>query len=342
MIEALPFAYGGPPLQGRLRAQPTDFAVDEILGFEPSGEGEHAYVQIEKIDANTEWVAHRLAEFAGTGPMAVSYAGQKDRHAITRQTYSIHLPGRVDPDWSTLDVPGVSVISSTRHARKLKRGAHRGNRFRIVLRDVVGDRELAEQRLQNIAGGGVPNYFGEQRFGRDGDNLELARQLFSGRRMPRHQRGFALSAARSFLFNTILGERVRDGTWNTALDGDVWMLAGTHAIFGPTPWEDMLAQRLANLDIHPTGALWGRGPLRSADAVAALESSIVDGHSDLADGLASAGLDQERRSLRLLVDQFSHQWENNALTVEFCLESGAFATTVLRELCDWREHPVAT
>lgn len=338
MIDALPFAYGGPPLRGRLRTQSADFAVDEILGFEPSGEGEHAYVQIEKIDANTEWVARRLAEFAGVAPMAVSYAGLKDRHAITRQTYSIHLPGRADPDWGTLDIPGVRVVSTMRHARKLKRGAHRGNRFRIVLRDVVGDRELAEQRLRNIASGGVPNYFGEQRFGRDGDNLELARQLFAGKRLPRHQRGFALSAARSFLFNAILGERVRDGTWNTALDGDVWMLAGTHAIFGPAPWNDTLAKRLADLDIHPSGALWGRGPLRSTDAVATLESSIADVHSDLAEGLAAAGLDQERRSLRLLTSDFSRTWESDgSLKVGFTLESGAFATTVLREFCDWHE-----
>jgi tRNA pseudouridine13 synthase len=334
--DTLPYAYGGPPLTGRLRAEPADFEVEELLGFEPSGHGEHAFVWIEKTGANTEWVARQLADAAGVAPMAVGFAGLKDRHAVTRQVFTVQMPGRADPDWSALAIPGVTVLSATRHDRKLKRGAHRGNRFRIRLRDVRGDRAAADERIERIRAGGVPNYFGEQRFGRDGRNLALAQALFAGRRMPRHQRGFALSAARSELFNAVLGDRVGRGDWNRALDGEVWMLAGSHAIFGPERFDEGLARRLAELDIHPTGPLWGAGELRSTADVRARETAAVEPFAAIAQGLERAGLNQERRSLRLPIDDWSHEWPSESeLTLGFRLAAGSFATTVLRELCDW-------
>lgn len=336
MSDALPYAYGGPIVEGTLRAQPADFRVEEILGFEPSGAGEHAFLLIEKEGANTEWVARQLAVAAGVAPMVVGFAGLKDRHAITRQTFTVQLPGRADPDWEALAIPGVRVLAATRHNRKLKRGAHRGNRFSIRLRDVRGDRDAVAQRLAVLRERGVPNYFGEQRFGRDGQNVALAHALFGGRRMPRPQRSIALSAARSELFNHVLGARVAAATWDRALDGDVWMLGGSHAIFGPEAWNDDLAQRLALLDIHPTGPMWGRGELRSTGAAQALERAMVDAQPALARGLEQAGLEQERRALRLTVGDLAHAWEaEDVLVAEFSLGSGAFATTVLRELCGW-------
>ena len=259
MTAALPYAHGVPPLTATLRREPGDFQVEELLGFEASGEGEHAFLLIEKSGANTEWVARRLADIAGVAPAAVGYAGLKDRHAVTRQAFTVQLPGRADPDWGSADIPGVRVLAASRHQRKLKRGAHRGNRFRIRLRDVHGEHAAVEAKLAAIHAQGVPNYFGEQRFGRDGGNLALAEALFAGKRMPRVQRGFALSAARSELFNAVLATRVADASWDRALDGEVFMLDGSHAIFGPEPSDDGLAQRLAALDIHPTGPLWGGG-----------------------------------------------------------------------------------
>lgn len=336
MTTALPHAYGGPVISGRLRAQPADFRVEEILGFEPSGEGEHAFLLVEKTGANTEWVARQLAAAAGVLPMAVGYAGLKDRHAVTRQTFTVQLPGRVDPEWSAASIPGVSVLASTRHNRKLKRGAHRGNRFRILLREVRGDRAVAESRLATIRAGGVPNYFGEQRFGRGGQNVALAHALFAGQRMPRPQRSIALSAARSEMFNGVVAVRVANANWNRALEGEVWMLDGTHAIFGPEAWNEDLGRRLAALDIHPTGPLWGRGELRSAGAVRALELAAIEAYPTLTSGLERAGLEQERRALRLAVGDFGSEWEgDDCLVLEFHLGAGAFATTVLRELCDW-------
>jgi tRNA pseudouridine13 synthase len=334
-VALLAHAHGGPPICGRLRSVPEDFVVDEILGFEPSGTGEHAFLRVEKTGANTEWVAKRLAAKAGVAPVAIGYAGLKDRHAVTRQTFSIHLARRADPDWSALAIPGVRVLSAARHERKLKRGIHRGNRFRIRVRDVEGSRDAVAERIDAIRAHGVPNYFGEQRFGRDDGNIARARELFAGRRMPRGEAGFALSAARSLLFNVVLAERVGAGSWNRALDGEVWMLAGTHSIFGPEPWSDELARRLAAFDIDPTGPLWGAGELRTSGEVRDIEERAVAPLGDLADGLAKAGLVQQRRALRLPVPDLKHEWEHDgSLVLEFGLPAGSFATVVLRELGD--------
>jgi len=332
-----PHAHGGPVARGRLRAEPADFRVEELLGFEPDGHGEHAFLWVEKTGANTDWVARRLAQVAGVAPMAVGYAGLKDRHAVTRQVFTVQLAGRADPDWNALGIEGVKVLSVARHSRKLRRGAHRGNRFVIRLRDVEGDAGAIAARLETIAARGVPNYFGEQRFGRDGGNVALAETLFAGRRLAREQRGIALSAARSTVFNAVLARRVADASWDRPLEGEVWMLDGTHAIFGPEPWTDALAQRLAALDIHPSGPMWGLGELRSAGVVAALERAVARDHAGLAAGLEQAGLSQERRALRLRVRDLRHAWiEAGMLELAFALDSGAFATGMLRELVDWR------
>ena len=334
VVSALPYAHGGPPVVGVLRAEPGDFRVDEELGFSPSGTGEHAFLLIEKTGANTEWVARRLAEKAGVAPMAVGYAGLKDRHAVTRQSFSVHLPGRADPDWSALAIPDVRVLAASRHDRKLKRGVHRGNHFRIRVRAVLGEQEKVEQRLDVIRERGVPNYFGEQRFGNEAGNIDRARQLFAGQRMPRQQVGFAISAARSLLFNAVLAARVEDGSWDCGLDGEVWMLAGTHSIFGPEPWTVDLARRLAAFDIDPTGPMVGEGELRSTGRVREIEQQAIDAYRDLAEGLAGAGLAQQRRALRLPVLGLLHEWEvDGSLVVEFHLPAGSFATVVLRELC---------
>lgn len=331
----LPFAYGGPPLRGVMRATPEDFFVDEDLGFEPDGAGEHAFVRVEKRGANTEWVARQLARHAGVGPNAVSYAGMKDRHAVTRQTFSIHLPGRPDPDWSALQHAEYRVLDCRRHSRKLKRGAHKANAFRIVLRDIEGDRAAAAERLARIATGGVPNYFGQQRFGRSGGNLERARAMFLGRRMQRHEQGLLLSAARSHLFNRLLAERVRAGNWNQALDGEVWMLAGSHSIFGPEPHTAALAARMNAGDIDPTGPLWGAGDLRSADAVAAIEQDVAGRDADLVRGLVASGLRQERRALVMRPHGLVAAWPSESvLELTFSLNKGLYATVLIREICD--------
>lgn len=342
--QALPRAHGDVVLSADIRACADDFYVEELPAFEPSGEGEHLLLTIEKRGMNTAFVARRLAEWAGIDERGIGYAGLKDRHALTRQRFSVHLPHRQAPSLEALAVEGESealrVLDHAWHARKLPRGALAGNRFVLVLRAVRGEREAIDARLAAIAARGVPNYFGEQRFGRGGDNLHAALSMFAGRRVGREQRTHLLSAARSALFNRVLGARVAAGCWDSALDGEVWMLDGSRSVFGPEPFSDPLAQRLAAFDIHPSGPLWGQGPLRSTGEVARVELAAMStppGEA-LRAGLERAGLKQERRALRLRPGALEWSWPgSDALRLCFDLPPGTYATTVLVELGDVRD-----
>jgi tRNA pseudouridine13 synthase len=332
----LPYAHGGPPLRGRLRAAPEDFFVDEDLGFELEGTGEHIFVRIEKRGANTDWIARELAKFAGVRPDAISYSGMKDRHAVTRQTFSLHMPGKADPDWSVLRSDEFRVLSAARHSRKLKRGTHKRNLFKIILRDVTGDAVGAGDIVRAIGSNGVPNYFGDQRFGRDAANVDRALAMFAGRRVQRHERSMLLSAARSQMFNSVLAGRVRDGSWNRALDGDVWMLAGSHSIFGPESITDELSARCASGDIDPTGPLWGAGELRSRALTETIERHVAAEHPILARGLEGEGLKQERRSLVLRPESFEAAWlTERDFELSFSLKAGSYATVIIREICKY-------
>ncbi len=322
------------PLLGRLREQPEDFFVEELLGFAPTGSGEHAFLVVEKRGANTEWVARQLARMAGVPPLAVGYAGLKDRHALTVQHYTVHLGNRPDPGWLAIEHPEYRVLSATRHERKLQRGAHAGNRFRIRVRGCVGDRDAANARLAQLAGQGLPNWFGSQRFGNTGGNLDLVHALAGGARLPRFQHGIALSAARAALFNAVLAARVADGTWNQARAGDVFQIDRSGSVFGPDGVGEDISARVATGAVHPTGPLWGQGALRSAGEVAALESSLAALAPGCTGVLVRAGLRQERRALRVLPQALVHAWEDDVLTVGFELGRGAYATAVIGEVVD--------
>jgi tRNA pseudouridine13 synthase len=329
----LAFAHGGPPLRARLREAPEDFAVVEELGYAADGDGEHVLLTVEKRGLTTDEAAQRLAKFAGVRASAIGVAGMKDRHAVTTQAFSVQLAGTAEPDWREINSDALRVLSNARHRRKLKRGALRGNRFELVLRDIAGDRERAEAVLHAIAARGVPNYFGEQRFGHGGDNVAQALAMFRGRRVERKLGAILLSAARSHLFNAVLDRRVREETWDCALDGEVFCLAGSRSWFGPEPFDDALAARLASGDIHPSGALWGRGELPTADSAAALERGVADENAELAAGLAAAGLEQDRRALRLVPHDLAWTWRDDAsLRLAFGLPAGAYATAVTHEL----------
>ncbi|HOW75991.1 MAG TPA: tRNA pseudouridine(13) synthase TruD [Candidatus Competibacteraceae bacterium] len=334
---ALPYAHGHPPIQGRLRVAPEDFQVREELGFALDGVGEHVWLWVRKRGANTEWVARRLAERAGVPSGAVSYAGMKDRHAVTEQWFSVHLPGKADPDWNADPHPDFTVLNAIRHSRKLRRGALSGNAFCITVRDLQGDPAELTARLECIIAMGVPHYFGEQRFGREAGNLERAEALLSGREKvrDRHQRGLYLSAARSALFNAVLARRVVEDSWHSALPGEALMLAGSHSFFTAEVVDEMIRQRVAAFDVHPSGPLWGAGELRSSGAVRELEEAVAEQFPIFRDGLAAAGLEQERRALRLVVETATLEYpEASTAVLNFRLPAGAYATTVLRELIE--------
>ncbi|MBI2379853.1 MAG: tRNA pseudouridine(13) synthase TruD [Gammaproteobacteria bacterium] len=340
---ALPdWAYGGgrPALRAKLRAAPGDFRVDEILPFELSGAGEHVWLHLEKTGMNTEFLAKALARFAGVKSFDVGYAGLKDRHAVTRQWFSVLMTGKAEPDWSALPKqfrPGeLSVLAVVRHGRKLKTGALKENRFVLRLTGLQGDAPAFEQRLARVAAEGVPNYFGPQRFGLGGGNLVGAQRLFAGER-PREQqlRGLYLSAARSFVFNQVLSTRVARGDWNRILPGEAVMLDGANSWFMAEAGDPALPERLARFDIHPSGPLWGEGESPARDEALAVEQASLAGFQSWCEGLAAFGLRQERRPLRLKPRDLEAGVDGDVLNLAFGLPSGCFATTVLRELVDY-------
>lgn len=336
-MTTLPYAHGTPPCSGLIKQYPEDFIVEEILGFEPTGEGEHIFLKIQKIGENTDYLARQLAKYAGLPRMAVNYAGLKDRNALTVQWFGVHLPGKREIDWSGIESDSVKILQVIRHNRKLKTGALKGNRFTLTLRNIQGDLAGLESRLSTVADIGVPNYFGPQRFGRDGENLNQALALFRGELKLRDRKleGIYLSAARSEIFNRVLAKRVNEGSWNQALVGEVFMFEGSHSIFQAELSAETLA-RIAAKAIHPSGPLWGLGELASTGVVKDLELAVAADFAEFCAGLERAKLEPARRPLRLMVTDLNHEFTSpDCLRLSFSLPAGAYATVVLRELVDF-------
>ncbi|WP_376696968.1 tRNA pseudouridine(13) synthase TruD [Wenzhouxiangella sp. EGI_FJ10305] len=331
------FAWGGPPATGRIRIEPEDFVVSEELGHEPDGEGEHLWLWVCKRERNTVDVAADLARAAGVNVRQVGFAGLKDRNAVTRQYFSIHLPGTESPDWTKWTIDGVTIESASRSSRKIKRGRLRGNRFELVVRELMGDLSALEERLAAARDHGVPNGFGEQRFG--GNNIARAHTLFRGemRRKPsKTKRGFYLSAARSLVFNHVLAERLRRGDWNRLIDGDLAMLDGSRSFFAAEADDSEQLRRCAELDIHPSGPLPGQGDSPAGGEAAEIENRMFESHRELVEGLAKFGMKQERRPLRMRVGELEWDFpDDRTLKLAFSLGTGSYATSVLRELVDY-------
>lgn len=337
-VAALAHARPAPDMWGRMRSAPEDFRVEERCDVALDDEGEHFWLWIEKNGLTTPQVVERLVASTGVSARDIGYSGLKDRHAVTRQWFSLAWPVRQPPpEWP--DAADLRVLEARRHGRKLRRGTHRANRFEIVVRDVQGlDRAALDVRIEQIRRDGVPNYFGPQRFGRSGRNIELSRALFSGRRLSRDRRGFALSAARSLLFNAVLDARLTTGGWPAPLPGDIFMLAGSRSVFAaadtPESWESLTA-RAQTGDIEPTGPLPGRyrpGALQPTEEAGALERGVLDAWPEFVDGLDRWGVEAERRTLRLPVTGLEAAIEDGDVRFRFTLAAGAFATSVLREL----------
>jgi len=332
----LAFAHGGPVMRGRLRGRPEDFVVEEQLGYSASGVGEHVLLRLRKRGRNTEEVARALARLAGVPPVAIGYAGLKDRHALTTQHFSVQLAGRTAPDWSELEDESLTILACERHHRKVRRGTLRGNRFSIRITETDGDQAAVDDRLRDIATRGTPNYFGAQRFGHQGQNLGRAAELFAGRgRRPNRQlRGLLLSAARAQLFNQVLQARVAAACWDAAMVGDILTPAGSRGQFMYDPDDPEIGPRLAGLRVHPTGPLCGQPghALQPLGDAGALERKVLADWSDWIRGLQGMGLDEDRRALRLVVADLDWHWDGAVLQVTFGLIAGAYATAVLREV----------
>lgn len=338
-VASLPGAFGPPPLRGALRLTPDDFVVEELLGFEPDGDGQHRLIHLQKRELNTAEVADALARVAGVARNTVGYGGRKDRRALTRQWFSVDLAGREEPPWAAqlaaLFGDRVQLLAVAPHRRKLRIGTLTGNRFQIRVRQVSGDREAAEARWARLLQEGVPNYFGPQRFGEQGNNVRQALAWFaSGRLARRSMRDLLLSSARSALYNQLLAERVREGTWDRSERGDVLQLDGRGSwfVFGDDEDPGDIVRRVAQGDLHPTGALWGGDAPPTAGRIGALEAGVAAAYPELAAGLVRFGLTQDRRALRVIPREGALDWTQDDLALSFTLPPGAYATCVIREL----------
>jgi tRNA pseudouridine13 synthase len=336
-----PAAWGEPLARGVLRASPEDFEVRERLGFEASGEGPHALLCVRKRGANTEWVARELARAAGCKPFDVGFAGLKDRHAVTTQYFTVPRGRKGAAEFIGVNGEGYEVLSSVEHLRKLPRGALEGNDFAITVRDFRCAAGVLKERLRRLGEGGAPNYFGQQRFGREAGNLEAVMRAAGeagpspgesrgGRRDD--QRSFLLSAARSLVFNAIVAERVERATWNTLLPGDVANLDGRGSVFPVEAVDDTLAIRCAALELHPTAPLPGEGePLSSGD-VREHEAAVAGRYPEALTVIRAARMNSERRATRIRLRGLEYDYDGSMLRIRFGLGAGSFATTVLREI----------
>lgn len=336
MTEA--YLHGVPSCRGQFKASAEDFQVTEQLELpvtEASQQaGEHQWLWVKKTGANTAFVAGQIAKFAGVKERDVSFSGLKDRHAVTYQWFSIQLPGQALLPWETLEHPEFEVLQAALQPKKLKTGTHRANHFVLKIRQIDDAAEF-EQRWQQIVQTGVPNYFGEQRFGHHGQNIDQAKRWFGGqlkRRLNRNQIGLYLSAARSFLFNQVLSERITQQRLTPEV-GDAVMLSGSQSFFVAETVDASLLERYSQGDIMLTGPLPGSDKWASSGAIAEFEQRICQQHPELMNGLAKQRVDHARRPLLSKPQAPQLRWlAADCAELEFTLPRGAFATSVLREL----------
>ncbi|UNU73115.1 tRNA pseudouridine(13) synthase TruD [Moraxella nasovis] len=332
------------------KTTPADFIVTEQLDIEFSGAGEHLWVYVFKENMNTTFVAKLLAMWADIGVRDVGFSGLKDRRAQTFQWFSLLIPKSVMPSISfekfiktqaLNDDEKVSLLKTHWHHKKLGRGTHKTNHFNLTLREVKGNRQAIDEQLHAIATLGVPNYFGDQRFGIDAQNIQKSQQFFekilaTGKpykpyKKDQERHALLISTARSVLFNAVLDYRVSLGLWNQAIAGDVFNLDGTGSVF-TSEITDEICQRISKGDIHPTAPLFGAGKSLATDDCLSLEKAILDDekYASFTKGLVAIKAKMARRSTRLLIGNLKWQWQNDEiLTLEFNLPKGSFATVVL-------------
>lgn len=337
-LETLSYLNGEPQVQGSYKQQPSDFQVIELLDVDADEHGEHQWLWVSKKGANTTFVARQLADFAGLNERDVSYAGLKDRNAETCQWFSVQLPGKKMLDWQHLEHPEFRIEKAIRRTKKIKTGLHRGNAFRLRLRHVSNTSVLIE-RWKQICVQGVPNYFGEQRFGREGQNLTKAKAWLSGeisnkkaRKWSRQQQGMLLSSVRSYVFNELLSERIRAQRLQPEV-GDFMLLSGSRSFFQVGEIDSILLERWQSGDIKLSGPLPGGYPEPWQEHLSPFEYTQMATYAPFIEGLQQKRVDLARRALLLQLEDANLEVVDDAtVDVSFSLPKGSFATSVLREL----------
>ncbi len=330
-FELLPTAYNAELVKGDIRTSNSDFRVKEVLAFEPSGEGEHLFLQLEKNGCNTDWVIKQVQKTFGLSSREVGYAGKKDRNSISEQWFSLHLPGKeVQP--SLIESPSITVKNAVRHNKKLRVGSIKENQFEIVVRNLSS--KLDQKALEQIVLRGFPNYFGTQRFGKEFGNLEKANQLLvEGKKIKnRNLKGLVLSSARSYLFNLQLAKRIEADNWTKVIPGDCINLDNSQSYYHldkPTNEEQL---RIDQADTHICGWLAGKQPSEATTEALAFELEAIKGFQPWLLGLNRFNLDSQRRSYRAFAKNLKVTEQGNTASLSFSLGRGCFATSLLKEL----------
>ncbi len=334
--ESLPYATPEvAPIPGRIREEIDDFRVEEIPAYDPAGEGDHLFVRFEKRDLTTPEAVRRIARALGVEARDAGWAGLKDRHAVTTQWASFLF---ADPTQALeMDVPGVRVLSAARHGHKLRTGHLRANRFGLRVRGTpaarIADVERVLARLEVV---GMPSYYGPQRFGAAGDNVDRARAwLLRGGRAPkdRFARKLLASALQAHLFNMVLAARLRDGLFERPVPGDLMRKESSGGLFVADDETDAQS-RMADWEISPTGPMFGP-QMRWPEGEARTREEAVLGLEDVSDaalarfGRAAPGT---RRPLRVRPADPRLTPEPDGFLLEFTLPPGAYATVLFREI----------
>ena len=337
MLQEPLYPYGPAVANAVLKSRPSDFEVSEELGFEPAGEGEHLFLWIEKSGLSTQELIGCIARDYSLDPKLIGYSGLKDKHALTRQWLSLHLPGK-NPVCGPTEGSGYQVLKQARHTRKLRPGTHGYNAFQVRLRDVHGFSETTRQQLETIAAQGFANYFGAQRFGRRQDNVRQALDELPRRRLKRSRRSLLISALRSYLFNRILAQRIQLGPWDLPLEGDVFMLRGTRSIFTDR-LDDALFERYRLLDISNTGSLFGVGQNLLSGEPGSIEAQVYAECEEITKCLDQQDAKLQMRPLRAVVDNFGYDFDagDRSLLLKADLPSGCYMTTLLEHFINARD-----
>ncbi|MBF0263776.1 MAG: tRNA pseudouridine(13) synthase TruD [Gammaproteobacteria bacterium] len=336
-INNLNTAYNGPRPSVLFKQSANDFIVTENISFEPENRGTHAFLKIQKKSTNTQWVIKELAKFCQVPEKSIGYAGLKDRHAITTQWFSVNLEGITEPDWDKFNVDNIEIIEHCYHPRKLKIGTIDSNHFIIRLKNVSPEHLDTVEKIQSqIQSNGFANYFGEQRFGIDEQNIVKARKWFNGQYKVKQKskKSLYLSAARSMLFNTFLSSRIEQFGFNQLINGEVMLLDGNRSFFTAEKITDEIRHRFLQGDIHPSLCLWGQGEPASASELKTFELAQAEQASFWAKHLIDKGLKQDRRAIRVIPKELKSQYIESKQTyqLEFLLPSGSYATMLLREM----------
>jgi tRNA pseudouridine13 synthase len=336
-----------PGIGGRIKLLPEDFDVEEIPAYQPSGSGDFLYLWVEKRDMGAEYFTRQVARRLDIPVSEVGTAGLKDRRAVTRQMVSV--PAGVEDRVAQLDGDGIRVLSVSRHGNKLRPGHLHGNRFRILVREPSPDIAVGEVLLsisERLKQQGVPNYYGPQRFGRDGETWHLGLALLSGEKQPPvtasgrpanlrnpFLRKLALSAAQAGLFNHYLAQRLTDGLLHRVLAGDVMCKLPFGGMFVA---EDVAREqeRFDAREIVPAGPIFGRKTFASAAEAAAREAAVLDAFHLTAASFAGFGklVQGTRRHNLLFPTDLSAAMHADEVELSFTLPAGSYATVLLREI----------